>query len=462
MSSIQARGVVAAAAVAVDALRSVDLGSVPEAELGDCLAALTRMESQAAALRGELLAEAERRRTAMGAACTGTDAWAVAFTGDTREVNAGGLRIARLLAEKYAATRAAFAAGSLTTAQVRVVVNACEQAPPEASAAQVAMAEEMLVGQASGVARRGGKPLDPKRLRQVARRMFDPIDRDLADRHEAIMLGREAKGAARETYLTLSDNGDGTFSGRFTIPELHGRLLSGVLEKLTSPRRRSTGPLGQQVIDESVSGSDDATLGGLERKGQALCELIEHLPTTGWQLTGGGNATTVLVRIDFDDLARRLSDQLEEVGVGRLDNGVKITAAAVQRLACEAEIVPTILDGDEAILYHGRGQRLHDRHQRNALAHLHDTCAISGCERPFAWTEIHHPLTWSSGGGTDIDNAVPLCGFHHQRAHDGVFDLVRDPGNGTHAWKLTRRRPVADWRDAPAPPAGSGYTVLRS
>lgn len=43
MSSIQARGVVAAAAVAVDALRSVDLGSVPEAELGDCLAALTRM-----------------------------------------------------------------------------------------------------------------------------------------------------------------------------------------------------------------------------------------------------------------------------------------------------------------------------------------------------------------------------------------------------------------------------------
>lgn len=461
MSSNDVAATLADATSAVDALRRVDLGSLPDEDLGPALAALSRLASQAAALRGDLLVEADRRHTASKAGSTGTAAWAVAFTGDTREVNAGGLRIARLLTEKYHHTREAFATGAVTTTQVRVIVNAAEQSPPEATSEQVSQAEELLLGLASGVGRRCGKPMEPKRLRQAARRMFDPIDRALADRHEAIMLGREAKTAERDTYLQLSDNGDGTWSGRFTVPELHGQLLTWVLDKLTTPRRRSTGAFGQPVVDESVSGTDTATLTGPEKKGRAFCELLEHMPTTGWNLTGGGNATTLLVRIDFDDLVRRVSDQLEDVGVGRLDNGVRLTASAVQRLACEAEIVPTILDGDEAILYHGRGQRLHDRHQRNALAHRHDTCAISGCERPFAWCEIHHPYPWSAGGTTDMDNAVPLCGFHHQRAHDRDFDLRRDPPDGPHSWKLVARRRRTTATITPVAP-GAGYTVVRS
>ena len=463
MSSITAHTRVTEAATAsVDSLRRLDLSTVPEEQLGELLATATRIESQAAALRGAVLAEADRRKTALRTAATGTDAWAVEFTGDTREMNAGGLRIARLLESKYHATRDAFAAGRVTKAQVRVIVNAAEQAPVRATEQQVATAEEFLLGRATGESRRNGKPMDPKRLRQAARRMFDPIDHELADEHEAIMLGRESKGAERETYLMLSDNGDGTWSGRFTIPELHGQLFSWVLDKLTAPRRRSTGPLGQEILDDAAADGDGWTLGGLEKKGRAFCELLEHLPTTGWQLTGGGNATTLLVRIEFDDLVRRLSDDMERLGVGRLDNGVKLTAAHVQRLACEAEIVPTILDSEEAVLFHGRGQRLHDRHQRNALAQLHDSCAISGCQRPFAWCEIHHPYPWAAGGGTDITNAVPLCGWHHQRAHDGDFDLRRDPPNGPHAWKLARRKPLHDWRNMPETAPGAGYTVVRS
>lgn len=121
---------------ALDSLRELDLStidvaSVPEELLGDLLATATRLESQAAALRGSVLAEADRRKTALGTAASGTDAWAVEFTGDTREMNAGGLRIARLLEEKYHATRDAFAAGRVTKAQVRVIVNAAEQSPTD-------------------------------------------------------------------------------------------------------------------------------------------------------------------------------------------------------------------------------------------------------------------------------------------------------------------------------------------
>ena len=63
--------------------------------------------------------------------------------------------------------------------------------------------------------------------------MFAPIDPDLAVRHEAILLGREARTAEAETFLAFHDNGDGTYSGRFRIPELHGHLLTHALDRLS-------------------------------------------------------------------------------------------------------------------------------------------------------------------------------------------------------------------------------------
>jgi predicted restriction endonuclease len=84
----------------------------------------------------------------------------------------------------------------------------------------------------------------------------------------------------------------------------------------------------------------------------------------------------------------------------------------------------------------GRSRRLHNRTQRRANALIHDTCAIAGCTRPFAWCEIHHRLWWSHGGPTDFENGVPLCGHHHQRAHDTRFELRQRPDG---EWILHRR-----------------------
>ena len=97
--------------------------------------------------------------------------------------------------------------------------------------------------------------MNATRLRQAARRMFEPIDSELADRHEAILLGREHRNAEAMTYLMLSDNGDGTFSGRFTIPELHGHLFKHALQRLTAPRRLSRDKRGELVEDRTVDTS---------------------------------------------------------------------------------------------------------------------------------------------------------------------------------------------------------------
>ena len=171
--------------------RRAPMGSLDDDSLGEVVAALAGIESRAAALRMRLSAEADRRRVAEQTAETGTDAWLARWTGSTREQAAGGLRIGRLLEEKYAATRQAFAAGELRAEQVWVIVNAAEQAPAEATRDQVSAAEEWLVARATGAGTRSGRGLDAKRLRQAARRMFATIDVELADRHEAILLGRE-------------------------------------------------------------------------------------------------------------------------------------------------------------------------------------------------------------------------------------------------------------------------------
>src|SRR5262249_38741531 len=68
--------------------------------LGQVVAALARVESRAAALRMGLSAVADRRRVAEQTGETGTDVWVARLTGSTREAAAGGLRLARLLAEK--------------------------------------------------------------------------------------------------------------------------------------------------------------------------------------------------------------------------------------------------------------------------------------------------------------------------------------------------------------------------
>jgi len=391
--------------------------------LGEAIAGLAVVESRAASLRLALSAEADRRGVAEATAETGTDAWVARLTGTTREQAAGGLRIARLLQERYAATRAAFAAGHLRVDQVRVIVNAAEQAPAEATVEQVRQAEEWLVARATGAGTRTGRGLDARRLRQAARRMFAAVDHDLAVRNGAILLGRETRTAEAETFFALHDNGDGSYTGRFRVPELHGHLLTQVVDRLTAPRRLSRDKTGGAVVDETAPGTANGA-NIYQTRGAALCELIEHLPATGWP-GHGGNGCEVIVKIDLDTL------------LTGLDGGVAITAGQARRLACNAALIPAVLGRESVPLDLGRSRRLHSRHQRRALALVHDTCAVAGCSRPFAWCEIHHArLSWSRGGRTDLSDGLPLCGHHHRRAHDTRFDLRRGPDGD---WTFHRR-----------------------
>ena len=86
-----------------------------------------------------------------------------------------------------------------------------------------------------------------------------------------------------------------------------------------------------------------------------------------------------------------------------------------------AAAIVAVLAAQQAFAQEGnaaRGQRLFNRSQDIAVNINHATCAGDGCERPMAWSELHHRKAWAAGGRTDLREAVPLCGFHHRRIHD--------------------------------------------
>ena len=420
-------GAVAAAQERVREAATVSARSVSTSELGEAIAALAELESQVVALRLSLSAEADERGVAAESAESGTDAWLARLTGEPREIMGGGLWVARMLQERCHHTRQALASGRLRLSQAKVIVRAVDRAPAGITAEQVADAEQSLIAMATGEGTLSGRAMTATRLRQAARRMWATIGAELADRVESEQLVEETRRAQHNTWMVLDDNGDGTWSGRFTVPELQGRWLRQALERLSSPRRLCRDATGSLVVDETVDNGLN-NLSWTEHLGQAFCELIEHLPTEGYT---HGHAATIIAHLDLDAL-------VSGVGAATLDGGVRISAGEIRRLACEASILPLVLNGDSVPLDLGRGQRLHSHHQRLALSATHDSCAVAGCERPFAWCEIHHHrLRWAHGGRTDLDNGLPLWGYHHRRAHDNRWDL-RQHASGDY--RFHRRR----------------------
>ena len=407
---------------------SVPSSSSDDAELERLLTGLSGLEAQAAALRMELLAESERREIAAREGLADTAAWAARLTGTTRAVMSGGLWFARLLRERYETTRRSFATGRINEKQMRVIVRAAEKMPAQVTDEQRAQAEAGLVAKAEA-----GMAAD--RLRHAARRMLEVVDRELADKCESEQLEEDEKQEERETWLTMHDNGDGTFSGKFTIPELHGHLLRAALERLSSPRRLGRNKAGELVVDDTLPGTGPG-LNFTERLGSAFCELLEHLPTRGHGPVGA----TVLVTIPLQHLRDGLA-------APHLDTGLNVSPGTTRRLACGAGIVPAVLGGRSEPLDLGREMRLANLAIRRALSMRYDTCAAEGCDRPFAWCEIHHPDPWAAGGETSLENSIPLCGWHHRRAHDSEYRVkYLDTGEVRFRRKQPRRR----WQTADA------------
>ena len=55
---------------------------------------------------------------------------------------------------------------------------------------------------------------------------------------------------------------------------------------------------------------------------------------------------------------------------------------------------------------------------------------VERAERPPRWTDAHHIVHWSSGGPTDLDNLVLLCGHHHRLIHHSDWQVKINSRDG--------------------------------
>ena len=157
------------------------------------------------------------------------------------------------------------------------------------------------------------------------------------------------------------------------------------------------------------------------RRDQLMARALDRLVCGDGPAHGVGPAE-VAVLIDYQTLIEGRHDDT----VCEYSDGTSIPAEQARRHACDAGIIPVVLGGDGQPLDVGRARRLATREQRVALRSMYRTCAIDRCVNHFDRCHIHHLDEWDHLGPTNLDNLIPLCSFHHHRAHEGRWQLQLD------------------------------------
>jgi hypothetical protein len=135
----------------------------------------------------------------------------------------------------------------------------------------------------------------------------------------------------------------------------------------------------------------------------------------------GRRVPSIAVHVGLD----RLTD--DAPGLCEADDGTPFPVDTVRRLACEADLIPVVLDGRGVVLDQGRAKRLATAEQRTAIEAMHRTCSHPDCTVTIDDCRIHHIDPWLRGGRTDLAGLAPLCEVHHHLVHEGGWSFTITP-----------------------------------
>jgi uncharacterized protein DUF222 len=177
-----------------------------------------------------------------------------------------------------------------------------------------------------------------------------------------------------ELYLhRRRGGGGGRLVGRFDDAAMFDAIAT-LLDAQSAPR----------------TADDDRT--GAQRQAEALAEacgyVLEHADSTGLS-SCGGRRPQLSVLIGLEDLERRARATC-------LDFGGTLSPESLRMLACDAAVVPVVLDGAGQPLDVGRATRTIPDGLRRAVTARDRGCAR--CGRPPSWCEIHHIIAWEHDG----------------------------------------------------------------
>lgn len=398
---------------ALDAVSGVDPSELSLSEKRDVAVRLNRVSHRLRALLIGIVHASGDVASAVGARSPAD--WFAAETLSDRGPVARDARLGDALAERYPALRDGVATGQVSIEQSQAIASALDELPPEVGHEVVAAAEAHLIDLAD--------ELTPRQLRVFGPRVLETVAPSEAAAHEERLRADEDRRAAENTQLVMWPHGDGTTEIRARVPDAIAARLSTYLHAYTAPRRAH--------LEDGLTWQDPASGERVPYPrllGQAFCSLLEDLPTERLP-RHAGTATSVHLVVDLPTLESR-------VGSGELLDCSPVSVDQVLRLACNASLVPSVMDSEGRPLHLGRATRLFSAAQRTALAVRDRRCRASGCTMPADFCEAHHVTPWQHGGRTDLDNAILLCAWHHHRAHDRDYDMKHLPNGEV---RYTRR-----------------------
>ncbi|HET8660591.1 MAG TPA: DUF222 domain-containing protein [Micromonosporaceae bacterium] len=376
-------------AEAVDEWAGISAWALSDDELVAGLDQLEMAERRLAAVKLTLVRELDGRGLAVVQGASSTVVW----LRDRLRMSAGAAqRLVTLAAAVDAApavVRDGLAAGVLGVEQARVVTRAVAALPAEVGPAVADKAAAALVGYAG--------EHEPVALRRLGERVLQLVAPDVAEEAERAALERAEQRAERDRHLALSDTADGAVRVSGRLGAEAAAVVRAALEPLCRPIPGDLRSPGQRRADALVD----------------ICRLAlatDELPDQG------GEPSQVVVTTDFDTLTGQL-------GPGLLDTGETLSPEAVRRVACDAHLLPAVLDGAGQPLDLGRQRRLVTGALRRALVLRDRGCVFPGCDRPAKWCQGHHIRHWSDGGPTCLSNIVLTCTYHHRLLHHGGWSV---------------------------------------
>lgn len=335
--------------------------------------------------------EVDARGAAVSAGASSTATWLQSVV---RERPGSAKRVVRLahgLAERYAATAAALAAGTISADHAAVICSILDGLPFTMAPAVIAEAEATLLAHAA--------IRDPLTLSKLGRHLAYVLDPD----GEKALAAQEARlDAGRELFLSQADDGFWHLRARFD--PMGGAKLWSVVDALSAP------------APSTEDGPDPRTAPQRRADGMIrLCEMqIENpdLPTRG------GEQATVFVVTTLEGLEGRLG-----AAAPSFVDGAPISVAMLRRTACDAKVIPVVMGGESQPLDLGRSRYTVPAPLRRAVL-LRDghRCVVDGC--PNFPRHCHHICPWYRLGETKLDNLASLCGHHHRWIHHGREDWI--------------------------------------
>ena len=354
----------------LDEVGDPGLWSVGDAELAELVRGLETQLRRLQAWQTKAVAEARRRDLAKTVGATGPTAWLAgtltARPGRARQISA----LAAALDRGLDATVAAFGTGRIDADQARVIAEAVQSLPADVGEQVRATAEAFLLEHATTLA--------AHLLAGLAAHVLDHIAPDVAEAAEAEAMARaDARDSNRANTFTANPDHRGRIRLRGELDPQSWALVSAALEPFAKP--------DLPVQPDGLTEQDHRTAG--QRNADALVEICRRTLAADETPTSFGFPAHIAVTIGYDQLKAA-------VGVGTLDTGTPISAEDIRRYACDATVLPVLLNSTGVPLDVGRAIRVFTKELRRAVELRDLGCAFPGCDRPPSLVQRapHHPL----------------------------------------------------------------------